>query len=325
MGQAIGYEPHIFHFVLLDHFSHLSLQAAVETLQNANFVAGRRIYDWRTCGLSGQSVRSSAEMDVAVDLNIRAVTTAKDIVIVSGEDVFELDISQLKIWLSRVVRGDVRVTGLGTAAIVMADAGLLDNTEVSIHPWYQNGFAEHFPDVPISGRTHVSEGLRCTSSGGISAIDLFLDFVALEHGSDFADLLSESMCYAQVRLLQKSVDARVPNSMSVQHPAVSKAISIMEKTIDEPISPSVLAKDLRVSTRQLERLFQRYLGTSPKRHHMRLRLRAAYRLLVQSRLSITEVAVATGFSTPSHFAKCFKAEFSMSPHELRHSRRRNNA
>lgn len=332
MGQVVGgqsqnasedtplSEVHLFHFVLLDQFSHLSFQAAVETLQNANLVAGRRIYDWRVCGLSDGNVRSSTGISVAVEETLRDMTAVRDIVIVSGENVFELDLSALKIWLSKVARGTVRVTGLGTAAIVMAEAGLLNETEASIHAWYQNGFREHFPSVPISSQTHVFDGLRCTSSGGVSAIDLFLDFIALEHGADFSDLVSEGMSYTPIRLVQKSVDARAPSSMSIQHPVLSKAIAAMEKTIDDPVSPSVLARDLKISARQLERLFQRYLGTSPARHYMRLRLRAAYRLLVQSRLGITDVAVATGFSTSSHFAKCFKGEFSVSPHELRHAK-----
>ncbi len=56
----------------------------------------------------------------------------------------------------------------------------------------------------------------------------------------------------------------------------------MENAIEDPISPAVLAKDVGMSTRQLERLFRRYLDRSPKRYYMELRLQKARNLLMQT-------------------------------------------
>ncbi|MFT4743542.1 MAG: transcriptional regulator GlxA family with amidase domain [Yoonia sp.] len=310
-------KPYMFVFILLDGFSHLSFISAVETLQTANMVAESRLYDWTTCGLSDGFVRSSVGLEVGVDNDIRQLNNPPELVIVSGEGAFDMDIGRLKVWLSRFVRGRTRVSGLGTGSILMARAGLLQDTAATVHPWYRTGFAEIFPDVTLSRQTHISEGLRCSSSGGVSGVDLFLDLVAQQHGTDFSSSVAESMCYSPIRLLQKSVDTGAPNSMTVLQPIVSRAISKMENTIADPVSPSTLAKELGISTRQLERLFRRYIGMSPKRHYMRLRLREAYRLLVQSHLDITDVAFATGFASSSHFSKCFKAEFSASPFALK--------
>lgn len=313
-------QPYVFHIVLLDGFSSLSLNSAVETLQNANLVAGQKIYDWHICGIDQEPVTSSVGVDLHVASGIREVTSATDIVIVSGENVFDLEIGPLKAWLGRLARGRVRVTGLGTGSIVMANIGLFGDAPAAVHAWYRSGFEERFPTIEMSNRTHVSDGLRCSSSGGVSGIDLFLDFIALEHGSKFSDLVSEAMCYTPLRQVQKSIDTATPNSLTVLHPVVSEVIAEMERTVENPASPALLAKNANMSTRQLERLFKRYLGTSPKRHFMRLRLREAYRLLVQSRLPITEVALSTGFTSPSHFSKCFRAEFGCTPYKLRGTR-----
>ncbi|MEW2915618.1 helix-turn-helix domain-containing protein [Ruegeria sp. ANG10] len=313
-GQQI---PHFFHFVLLEGFSSLSLNSAIETLQNANLVAGRSIYGWQFCGITSGPVVSSVGIPTEVSVKLSEVSAAEDIVIVSGENVFDLDVRALKVWAGRMARGTTRVTGLGTGAIAMAKAGLLGNAPASLHAWYRKGFSERFPDVELSNRTHVYEGLRCSSSGGVSGIDLFLDFVALEHGEKFADLVSEAMCYTPLRQIQKSIDIATPNSLTILHPIVSKVIAEMERTVEDPASPAQLAQKVNISTRQLERLFKRYLGASPKRHFMRLRLREAYRLLVQSRVPITEVALATGFSSTSHFSRCFRAEFQRTPNEMR--------
>ena len=313
-------ELHLFTFVLLDGFSHLSLVSALETLQAANLVAGSQLYDWKTCSLSGGPVRSSVGLALPVNFDVRDITHLQDIVIVSGEGAFEIDIGRLKVWFARVGRGQTRVTALGTGSIIMARIGLLDGKSAAVHPWYRTGFTELYQSVTLSRQTHHAKGLRCSASGGVSGIDLFLDLISLDHGTTFSNDVAESLCYAPIRLVQKSVDTGSPNSMSVLHPIVSRAIAMMENTIEYPVSPTVLAKDSGISTRQLERLFQRYIGTSPKRHYMRLRLREAYRLLIQSQLSITQVAFACGFTSPSHFSKCFKAEFSISPFEFRRAK-----
>ncbi len=99
---------HLFTFVLLDGFSHLSLVSALETLQTANLVAGSQLYDWNTCSLSDGAVRSSVGLALPVDGNVRDVMHPKDIVIVSGEGALEIDLGGLKVWLARVARGQTR-------------------------------------------------------------------------------------------------------------------------------------------------------------------------------------------------------------------------
>ena len=83
----------------------------------------------------------------------------------------------------------------------------------------------------------------------------------------------------------------------------------METNIEEPISPAVLAKDVGMSTRQLERLFRRYLSRSPKRYYMELRLQKARNLLMQTDMTVINVALACGFASPSHFSKCYRSHY----------------
>lgn len=314
-------KPHLFHFILMPHFSHLSLISAIETLQNANLVADTKLYDWTTCGVSRNPVRSSTGFDVDVDYALKEIASTKDVVVVSGEHVFELDTFDLEVNLSRLARGDVRVSGLGTGAVLMAKAGLMETATAAVHSWYRVGFGEIYPEVNLSGQTHVSASTRCSSSGGVSGIDLFLDFIEQDHGSEFASSVAESMCYTPLRQLQKAVDTSVPNSLTVLNRTVSRVIAKMEENLEDPITPAVLAEQAGISRRQIERLFKKYLGTTPKKHYRRIRLREAYRLLVQTSQSIIDIAIATGFETPSHFSKCFKEQFGETPYQLRTRKR----
>jgi transcriptional regulator GlxA family with amidase domain len=91
----------------------------------------------------------------------------------------------------------------------------------------------------------------------------------------------------------------------------------MERSTEEPVSPSELAKSVNMSTRQLERLFRRYLNRSPKRYYMELRLEKARNLLLQTDMSVINVALACGFTSPSHFSKCYRAHFNRTPYRER--------
>jgi len=94
----------------------------------------------------------------------------------------------------------------------------------------------------------------------------------------------------------------------------------MEQNIEEPISPATLARDVAMSTRQLERLFRRYLNRSPKRYYMELRLQKARNLLMQTDMSVINVALACGFASPSHFSKCYRAHYDTTPYRERGAR-----
>lgn len=75
----------------------------------------------------------------------------------------------------------------------------------------------------------------------------------------------------------------------------------------------VMACEIGISGRQMERLFGRYLNCSPKKYCVDLRLQKAQRLLVQTDMSVTEIAFATGFNSPTHFAKIYRVQFGVSP------------
>jgi len=68
----------------------------------------------------------------------------------------------------------------------------------------------------------------------------------------------------------------------------------MKAHLQEPVSLDVLAEESGQSRRTLERAFHKHLGMSPGQHYMNLRLDHAHQLLVQTSLSITQVAFGCG-------------------------------
>lgn len=91
----------------------------------------------------------------------------------------------------------------------------------------------------------------------------------------------------------------------------------MEENIEFPLSQSDLAKTVGLSTRQLERLFRKYLDRTPTRYYLELRLNRARTLLLQTSMSVLNVALASGFGSASHFSKCYREYFGRTPREER--------
>src|SRR3546814_1738958 len=91
----------------------------------------------------------------------------------------------------------------------------------------------------------------------------------------------------------------------------------MEQNLEEPLSRSELARGADLSTRQLERLFRKYLNRSPARYYLELRLNKARLLLLQTNMSVIDVALACGFVSASHFSKCYRDFFGRTPRKER--------
>src|SRR3546814_11642904 len=85
----------------------------------------------------------------------------------------------------------------------------------------------------------------------------------------------------------------------------------------EPLARAALARRAGLSSRQLERLFRRYLGRTPTRDYLELRLHRARALLTQRSMFILNVALGCGFVSASHFSKCYREFFNKMPGEER--------
>jgi len=86
---------------------------------------------------------------------------------------------------------------------------------------------------------------------------------------------------------------------------------------DEPPSIERLAARLGVSDRHLRRIFEAHLGVSPLQYLQTRRLLAAKQLLADTQLPVTQVALASGYSSVRRFNAAFAAHYGLNPTELR--------
>ena len=312
-------QPTRYVFVLLNRFSMISFSSAIECLRLANRMSNRTLFTWVLQSDDGEAVTCSNGTSFNVDGALGDLGKNDIVVLCGGVDIHLATTKHVLSWLRREARKGLPIVGLCTAAYVMARAGILDEKRATIHWENHDSFAEDFPEVVLTKSVFVRDGARITAAGGTASIDLFLRQITDQYGSDLSNAVADQMIYTSIRTDRDSQRLSVPTRIGVRHPKLGMVIQVMEANIEEPISPAALAKDVGMSTRQLERLFRRYLSRSPKRYYMELRLQKARNLLMQTDMSVINVGLACGFASPSHFSKCYRAHYNTTPYRERGS------
>lgn len=309
--------PHHFVFVLIPEFTLLSMAGALECLRIANRMSGVTKFTWTLVSVDGEAVMSSAGTVFGVDGALPETNNGDMILLCGGLNVQTHTDKALFNWLRRESRRRVTLTGLCTATHILAKAGLLQDRKATIHWENQESFEEDFPDIDLTRSVFTIDGNRITTAGGTASIDMMLRILAQLGGEDLAGTVADQMIYSSIRSDHDSQRLSVPSRIGVRHEKLAQVINCMESNIEDPISPSTLARDVGLSTRQLERLFRRYLNRSPKRFYMDLRLQKARNLLLQTDMTVINIALACGFTSPSHFSKCYRAQYETTPYRER--------
>ncbi|WP_102107208.1 GlxA family transcriptional regulator [Oceaniglobus roseus] len=312
-----GRKPRHFVFVLLENFTLLSFAASLDSLRIANRLSRKTLYTWSLIGDGGEEVSCSAGTRFRLDGDLDELNREDTVLVCGGIDVAQATSKRLLNWLRREARRGVTMGGLCTAGYSLAKAGLLDGKRATIHWENQDSFAEEFEEVDLTKSVFVIDGNRYTTAGGTSSIDLMLKLIGDHHGETLASAVADQLIYSSIRTDQDTQRLSTPTRIGVRHPKLSQVIQMMENHIEDPISPATLARDVGMSTRQLERLFRRYLNRSPKRYYMELRLQKARNLLMQTDMSVINVALACGFASPSHFSKCYRSHYDTTPYRER--------
>ena len=105
----------------------------------------------------------------------------------------------------------------------------------------------------------------------------------------------------------------------VKDEVVRRCAALMEQKIDMPPSMDVLAAEVGISVRQLDRRFNQAMGQSPSRYFRSMRLSYARWRLTHTTDRIAEIAADAGFSDSAHFYREFRKSYGTSPSLYRQS------
>jgi transcriptional regulator GlxA family with amidase domain len=148
-------------------------------------------------------------------------------------------------------------------------------------------------------------------------MDMMLYVIEQHHGHELAASVADSMIHPNIRHSGEPQRMDIQARTGVTHPDLLECIELIEANIEQPLTPAELAELVGISKRQLERLFRRYLNTTPARYYLTLRLETAKQMLEKSSVKIIDVAIACGFKSAGHFSSRYYSSFGVTPRESR--------
>lgn len=310
-------EPQHFIFALVEDFSHLAFSCAVEPLRIANLLSGETLYRWYFASENGQTATCSNGSVTLVHHRFDTVPKCDRLFVLSGINMRMHLTNALLTMLRREARHGTPIGALCSGAWILAEDGFLNGMKAAIHWEFHDGFMERFPEVNLVRNVFVADERHLTASGGTATADLMLHLIERDHGYDLSVAVADQMVYSAAREATTAQRVSLQSRNGIRNAHLTHAIQRMRETVEEPLSPAQIAAEIGISTRQLERLFGKFLNTSPKKYFMDLRLERARHLLIQTEASVLEIALACGFESSGHFSRVYRAAYGVAPMQQR--------
>lgn len=163
------------------------------------------------------------------------------------------------------------------------------------------------PSAPFRERTVVGVAEALVVAMGRGAPDLYAESAAQ---------------WLVTHLLTGDTPQRWSSLHGRRDPTVSRArlagvVELIQTAYAEPLSLDRLSAEAGISKYHLSRLFRRATGSTPHAFLVRTRLEAAAQLLVDTDLTVAQVARRCGFTRAAHFGAAFTRYYGLSPHAYR--------
>ena len=276
--------------ILSDGFVMTELSGVVDVLRLANRVVDKKLFTFRYVSPEPGIVKSSAE----TWLNASALSNNPDadIAVFLGNSDLNFTSREIEKAVHKYRYTNAKVVLLAEAAAIYISANSDDGFGHTTHWENRLLLGERSGLYDIAPSLAVSTDKIVTCAGLVSTYDIMLQIVA--------GYLSKAklLTISSILLLDKvrSFETRQPGAMDAlsagKDSHIDQAIKMMQSNIEEPLKTTELAKVLGQTTRSLERQFLRHLGRSPGRFYRELRLIRAQNFLVNTDMSILEIAAA---------------------------------
>lgn len=310
-------KPHRIGYFLVPEFTLIGFSAGVEPFRLANRLTRQNLYSCDVFSIDGETVKASNGMDVCVDGSLDDMEGLDTVFVCAGLHVGEHLEKPVFQKLRRLASHGTGIGAICTGTEILAEAGLLEGYSCTIHWENMPSFVEKYPDIEVIPELYEIDRNRYTCAGGTAALDLSLRMIALQQDPQTAVAVADQLIHHRMREGAEGQRMELRSRLGVSHPKLIAVIEEMEQSLEEPLSCADLARNVGLSTRQLERLFRKYMSTAPTKYYIGLRLARARYLLRQTSMPILSVALACGFVSASHFSKCYREYFYRTPSEER--------
>ncbi|WP_299297041.1 helix-turn-helix domain-containing protein [uncultured Tateyamaria sp.] len=295
-------------------FSGLELTSITHVLNTANTLLGRALFSWRFSTDTPGLVTSDQGALVRAEPAIVDHRLPDMMVVVGGKGAANGSWLTRARAMQRKARTVVLLSDAATAFIkaTKAPSGHVTTHWRDITPLTETGY---HPKL-TSHLSENSDGI-ITAAGAGATLELMVGLVAPYLTSPQVAELGNHLLLQTIR---KS-DAEQPKCMADNEglfdARLTEVIRLMEDTVNEPMSMTQITAQVGYSTRHMERVFRTTFNDTPARFYKRLRVKRARTMIEESLLPMIDIAIACGFGSCTTMAKAVKAEYGVTPSQMR--------
>ncbi|MGB0941915.1 MAG: GlxA family transcriptional regulator [Marinomonas sp.] len=304
-------------FLLLPEYAMASLLSAIEPLRIANRLAGKTLFRWQCFSEEGEAVFASNGLALQESKSIKSAEKPRNLFVNASFHPEKHTSNKSIKWLRELHRLGFMIGALDTGCYLLAKAKLLEGYQITLHWEAKPAFQERYPELEISDELFEIQDKRITCAGGTAATDMMLYLIEAYFEPELAILVCEQLIKSEARNPADHQRVSQGEKLNLHHPKILKALELMASNIETPLTTSDLADCLSISVRQLERLFLQYLVSTPSAYYVQLRVEHARYLLSDSGLSISDIALACGFSSTAHFSRRYRALYGTTASQYR--------
>lgn len=312
-------------FVLMPAFTLLAFAGFVDTLRLAADDGDRSRpirCRWFVLGHDMRPIRASCGVEVMPTAELGDPAGYDYVVVVGGLLDAPRPAAALQAYLQRAAACGVPLVGICTGSFVLAQLGLLQGRRCCVSWFHHAQFVARYPQLRANADTlYVEDRDRLTCAGGTSVVHLASHLVA-RHCGHAAARKALRIMIEEAPLPPLAPQPHPPARNETGEMRVRKAMLLLERSLDKPLSTSFVARQAGLGIRQLERLFRREIGIGPSAYGLQLRLQRARELLQSGVDTVYDVALQCGFVNHSHFARRFRATFGLAPAAWRRQHQR---
>jgi AraC family carnitine catabolism transcriptional activator len=290
---------------------------ALEPLRAVNRFLGAPIWEFAFVGATREPIATGVGISVEPAASFDEDPACDLVVVAATQDQPPEWRRPLMRWLRRRAHDGSALCGIDFGPIFLAEAGLLRGRRATAHWEVLPAATERFPDVEFREEIYVVDGDRLTCGGHLSCHDLFLALVEAEHGVEVARFVEADLVSAPRRPAAARQGDPLTSGPPVADPRLRRVVDRMRANLEQPMTLAQLSREAGVSPRRLQALAREGLGEPISRRYLALRLAAARNMLMYSDMSVTEIAVATGFGSGASFSRAFRDRFKDAPMRYR--------
>jgi transcriptional regulator GlxA family with amidase domain len=298
----------------------LDIACVADVLECANRLGARPRYEIRLASVDGQPVRCGSGLTLTAQERLDQVGGGLDTVVVAGglgHAAAAAD-TRLITQVRRLAETSARVASVCTGAVVLAEAGLLTGRRATTHWRFAGRLAREYPAVTVDPLPlFVKHGNVYTSAGPTSALDLTLALVEEDHGPTLAREVARALVTPLRRPGNQTQTSTLLSGPPSEHRVVRDLTAYVAEHLDADLTAIALAEHAGISARQLGRLFDTHLDTTPSRYVRATRATAAAHLLSTTELPLPAIARHCGFGSTETLRQAFVDHYDTPPSAYR--------